>query len=196
MKERQPPYANVVNQYDDRAKVAGEDISKRMDNVWDMLQSGGAHCVALTLAFTHPDYSDKYNKSLMVPNLLMTLFTTELVELSGEEFEKSHFGKLEDSKLRSFQEHDLRKSLQGANAVWFTNADRAYEDEDEDEGYNHVIGIVPAKDEEKYIVLDTSGYIDPLIPMSINELYVQISQLPVGKEYMQTVFSFRNKTTK
>lgn len=195
MTERKPPYedANAVEKLYERASNEGGAISNRLNKVFDMASKGGDTCFALTLAFTHPSYADQYDVSKPVPNLGAYHLATELTELSGEELSRNYFGKVDNSEFRNFEKEDLEQYLEGANAVWFCTIDKQ-KDKSGEEGYNHALGIIPNANKDMYIVFDASGYIDPLIPFDIDGLYDALKQLPVGEQYMQSIFSFREPT--
>lgn len=40
--------------------------------------------------------------------------------------------------------------------------------------------------------MDTSGYVNPLVPLTIDELFDEIEQLPIGSDYIQRFVSFRD----
>lgn len=193
MPEREPRYGEIYRQALDKALDAQDRTTERLIAVFEMDDRGGDNCAAHTVAFTHPEFAHRYRADMPLPNLLFYVAAQELVELSGEDYEASYFGNTQYFDFQLLDKESLVKSLQGANAVWFGNAEPKSEESGEYEGYNHMLGIVPAKEPEKYIVYDSSGQVKPLTPITLDELYEDISTLPVGDDYMQTIISFRDK---
>lgn len=72
MGERRLPYADVVNEWDTRALDRGEDFPFRLEKVWEILERN-ADCDGATVAFTHPQFAERY--TLDYPIYLLTLYS-------------------------------------------------------------------------------------------------------------------------
>lgn len=181
-------------------RKAVEDISYRFEQVNAMAERGGETCFPQTLAFTHPQLAERYRLDRPVHNLMLYRVAKEVAQLSGEKFERNYFGKGETwKKDKELQKSDLERFLQGASSVWFGTIDsQIWSEGEKEEGYNHILGIVPYTSpfsKDTYMVEDTSGQIG-FEPRTIDKLYENILNLPLGKDYMQSVFAFRERTSR
>ena len=192
METQRPPYEGVIDEYAARARVIGDTFPERLEKVEKIISEGGK-CDAATVCFTHPEFSDKYRLEHAIYLLTLYSAAVELASLSGEVVARQYYGKMDGSSAQPLSKSDLEESLSGSNAIWFVTGDKRSPDTGEYDGYNHMIGIVPDPSSNRYIAMDVSGYINPLVPLSVDELYDEISRLPVGDEYIQGVVAFRGR---
>ncbi len=192
METRRPPYEDVIDEYPARAGVIGSTFLERLEKVEKIISEGG-NCDAATVCFTHPVFSDKYRLERAIYLLTLYSAAVELASLSGEAVTREYYGRIDGSSAQPLSRSDLEESLSGSNAIWFVTGDKRSSDTGEYDGYNHMIGIIPDPSSDRYIAMDVSGYVNPLVPLSLDELYDEISRLPVGDEYIQGVVAFRDR---